>query len=166
MIERAVEIRQATATDASVIALVLLQAFAEYRSSYTDAGFSATTPDAEQVKLRLTEGPVWVALLAGEIVGTVAAVREADSIYVRGMAVLPDSRGHRIGELLLRETEAFAVSQNCARLFLSTTPFLYRAIALYEHHGYQRVTNGEHDLHGTPLFYLEKFIGVASRKES
>ena len=165
MTELTIEIRLATDTDASAIAQVLLQSFAEYRSSYTDGGFSATTPNAEQVRLRMSEGPVWVALLDGEIVGTVAAMHEVESTYVRGMAVLPTARGHRLGGLLLGECEAFAATQNCSRLYLSTTPFLNRAIALYEHHGYERIPGSEHDLHGTPLFAMGKFIAGALRNE-
>ena len=153
-----IEIRLATADDAPSISAVLLQSFIEYKSSYTPEGFAATTPNADEIKKRMTEGPLWVALLDGEIVGTVSAVLQGESLYVRGMAVLPSGRGHRIGELLMSRVESFASAQKCKRLFLSSTPFLSRAIALYERLGFSRTSEGSDDLGGTPLFTMEKAV--------
>ena len=150
------EIRLANSEDASSISEVLLQSFIEYKSEYTADGFAATTPSLEQVKRRLTEGPVWVALLKGTVVATVSAVARGESLYVRGMAALPSARGHRIGKLLMDSVQGFAAAQECRRLFLSTTPFLRRAIALYEGLGFVRTAEGPHDLYGTPLSTMEK----------
>jgi len=152
------EIRLATMEEVASISEVLLQSFIEYKSEYTPDGFAATTPTAAQIKHRLTEGPVWVALLEETVVATVSAVAKGESVYVRGMAALPAARGHRIGELLMDSVEQFASSQECKRLFLSTTPFLNRAIALYERLGFVRTDEGPHDLHGTPLFTMEKML--------
>lgn len=52
----------------------------------------------------------------------------------------------------------FAAAQECKRLYLSTTPFLTRAIALYERLGFVRTDAGPHDLYGTPLFTMEKML--------
>jgi len=60
--------------------------------------------------------------------------------------------------------QGFAVAQECKRLFLSTTPFLSRAIALYERLGFIRTAEGPHDLFGTPLFTMEKML-PSSRDE-
>jgi len=144
--------------EAAAISEVLLQSFIEYKSDYTPEGFAATTPTVAQIKHRLTEGPVWVALLEGNLVATVSAVANGESLYVRGMAALPAARGYRIGELLMDLVEQFASSQECKRLFLRTTPFLNRAIALYERLGFVRTNEGPHDLHGTPLFTMEKML--------
>jgi putative acetyltransferase len=152
------EIRLATTDAAAAIASVLFQSFIEYKSAYTPAAFAATCPDIEQIKIRLNEGPVWVALLNGTVVATVSAVVQGESTYVRGMAALPEARGLQIGKLLMTEVEAFAAARGCKRLFLSTTPFLTRAIALYERLGFNRTGAGPHDLHGTPLFTMEKSI--------
>jgi N-acetylglutamate synthase-like GNAT family acetyltransferase len=99
-----------------------------------------------------------VTISDGEIVGTASAVRKSESLYVRGMAVLPVTRGRRIGESLLEKIESYAREHNCRRMFLSTTPFLDRAIRLYERFGFQRTEEGPHDLFGTPLFTMEKLI--------
>lgn len=74
--ESAIEvlIRNAGIDESSSIASVLWQAFIEYESLYTPAGFAATTPSADQIRERWNEGPVWVAVQNGDIVGTVAVV--------------------------------------------------------------------------------------------
>ena len=151
-----IEIRLATADNALSISTVLFQSFIEYKSFYTPEGFAATTPNAKELEKRMTEGPVWVALLDGAIVGTVSAVLQGESLYVRGMAVLPSGRGHRIGELFMDSIQSFASTNKRRRLFLSTTPFLSRAIALYERLGFSRTGAGPHDLSGTPFFTMEK----------
>jgi ribosomal protein S18 acetylase RimI-like enzyme len=153
-----VEIRRGVANDAAAIASILLRSFTEYQSLYTPAGFAATTPTSEQILERMQEGPLWVALHEGTIVGTVSAVVQDGSLYIRGMAVLPDARGLRLGELLLQEIQGFAAVMQIERLFLSTTPFLHRAIRLYQRFGFERTSDAPQDLFGTPLFVMEKLL--------
>jgi GNAT superfamily N-acetyltransferase len=150
------QIQLAAPEDAGPIASVLREAFAEYASCYTPAAFAATTPTADQIRQRWSEGPVWVAVLDSRIVGTISAVPRDDAMYVRSMAILPASRGRGIGRLLLDEVERFARHRHDARLFLSTTPYLHRAIRLYEQFGFARTAEGPHDLFGTPLFTMVK----------
>jgi GNAT superfamily N-acetyltransferase len=151
-----IEIRLAAADDAAAIASLLAAAFAEYLPLYTPEGYAATAITSEEVVGRIDEGPVWVALSAEPILGTVSVVLKGESLYVRGMAVLPVARGRRIGELLLAHVERFAASRGIRRLFLSTTPFLDRAIRLYEKSGFRRIDEGPNELFGTPLFTMEK----------
>ena len=153
-----VHIRLAVSNDVSQIASVLYQSFIEYKSSYTDEGFAATTPTGEQVQSRIEEGPVWVALHDGAIVGTVSVVDKGEALYIRGMAILPTARGQRIGELLLNQIESFASAHGYKRLVLSTTPFLTRALRLYERAGFSRSSEGPHELSGTPLFTMVKTL--------
>ena len=156
------QVRLAVPEDAQAIASVLYEAFVEYKASYTPEGFAATTPTAQQLQGRLNEGPVWVVLLDRFIVGTVSVVSKGESLYIRGMAVLPQARGHKIGELLLTHIENFASARGFQRLFLSTTPFLSNAIRLYERFGFQRNGEAPHDLFGTPIFTMEKTLGPGS----
>jgi ribosomal protein S18 acetylase RimI-like enzyme len=72
------------------------------------------------------------------------------------MAILPAARGKRIGELMLKDVEAFGMARGHERMTLSTTPFLSRAIRLYERFGFQRSDGGPADLFGTPLFTMTK----------
>lgn len=156
-----VKIRLATVANAGIIASVLYDAFVEYEPLYTPDGFRATTPDPEIVRQRMAEGPVWTASLDEAIVGTAGAIAEsADSLYIRGMAVLPSARGRFVGEMLLRQVETYARDREFQRLTLSTTPFLNRAIALYERFGFQRTDDEPHDLFGPPLFTMRKDLAA------
>ena len=153
-----IEIRLAKCDDAPAIASLLAEAFAEYLPLYTPEGYAATAITREEVLGRIEEGPVWVAHSGEPILGTVSVVLKGKSLYLRGMAVLTAARGNRVGELLLVHVEMFAASIGVQRLFLSTTPFLNRAIRLYEQFGFRRTSEGPDDLFGTPLFTMEKPI--------
>jgi ribosomal protein S18 acetylase RimI-like enzyme len=138
---------------------VLRQSFLEYQDRYTPEGFAATTPDEQQVRIRMAQGPTWVALLSDAIIGTASVAEKGEAgLYVRGMAVVPSARGRAVGESLLREIEAFALRNDCTRLLLNTTPFLTGAIRLYERFGFQRTHDGPNELFGTPLFSMAKAL--------
>ena len=154
--ESPVVLRTATFDDATSIVAVLVQSFIEYKAVYTAGGFAATTPDTEEVRRRMTEGPTWVAVQDSEIVGTVAVVPSGERLYIRSMAVIPSARGQNIGVKLLRHIEDFASANNYKHLFLSTTPFLSRAIKLYQQLGFVLSDQQIEDLHGTPLLRMEK----------
>ena len=151
-----IRIRRAVPEDARDIAEVLHESFVEHESLYTRGGFAATTPNAEQILARMREGPVWLALREDRVLGTVAAMIKEQSAYMRGMAVLPNARGFRVGARLLEQVEDWASNEGCSRVFLSTTPFLSSAIRLYERFGFRRTEEGPHELFGTPLFTMEK----------
>jgi ribosomal protein S18 acetylase RimI-like enzyme len=157
-----IRIRPAAADDCDAIAAVLVAAFAEYAPLYTPAGLAATTPASDTIRNRLGEGPIWVAERKedSQIVGTVAAVARAHGLYIRSMAVLPSARGQQIGEALIAQVERFAAAQGHTRLFLSTTPFLVRAIRLYERLGFQQSDDGPHELFGTPLVTMVKILAT------
>jgi len=145
---------------------VLARSFAEYKSLYTDEAYAATTPDGNTIRKRFAEGTTWIGALGGEIVGTVSVVPEDGSLYIRSMAVLPAARGGRIGERLLKEIENFAVAEGYRHLFLSTTPFLHRAIRLYEKFGFERSDEPPHELYGTPLVTMRKNLTRSDLKKA
>ncbi len=163
---RRVEIRQAGPADAPAIAQVLLASFEPHRPSYTPAAFDATVLDEERVGARMREGPLWVAVLDGAIVGTGSAVATETGCYVRGMGVMPSGRGHHIGRRLLEAIESFAREGAMQRMYLSTTPFLDRAIGLYERYGFRRIGDGPTHLFGTPLFSMELRLAGDPAKRS
>lgn len=156
MTDIAVEL--ATMDDGPSLVALLHESFFEYQESYTPEGFAATTPTVEQIQTRMKEGPIWVVGRDAVIVGTVSVVSRGESLYIRGMAVLPQARGQNIGNALLQKVEEFASERGFKRLVLSTTPFLSRAIRLYEQAGFSRSNEGPHDLYGTPLFTMEKTL--------
>ena len=134
-----------------------MEAFAGFRPLYTDGCFDATVLDAERVRRRMAEGPVWVAQDDdGRVVATVSARRDDRGVYVRGMGVRPDARRLGVGRRLLEAVEAFARAEGAGLLWLSTTPFLLGSIALYGRFGFRHGAEGPPDLHGTPLLSMEK----------
>lgn len=157
-VENQIQVRSAVRADAPSISAVLYEAFEEFRPLYTEGGFTATTPTADLVEARMAEGPVWVAPAGEVVMGTCSVVSKGEGLYVRGMGVVPSARGLGIGELLLRQAESYAAEQGFKRMCLSTTPFLDRAIRLYERFGFRRTDAGPHDLFGTPLFTMEKSL--------
>lgn len=156
------KIRVAEPEDSEAIAAVLAKSFAEYKSSYTTAAYAATVPPADEIRKRFGEGKIWAAIKNDEIVGTVSVVPKNDSLYIRSMAILPEARGNRIGEKLLKEIENYAVDGNYRKLLLNTTPYLERAIRLYETFGFAPC--GSDDLYGTPLLAMEKLLKSESSK--
>jgi len=147
--------------EASTIASLLARSFAEYESSYTPEAFAATISTSDQIRDRIDEGPVWVALQNGAIVGTLSSVARGETLYLRGMAVAPTARGDGIGRQLLDRAEEYAIQNGFERLSLSTTPFLKSAILLYERCGFGRINEKPDDLFGTPLFTMVKNLPVA-----
>src|SRR4051812_7256655 len=127
-----VVIKKATAEDAITISKVLLEAFLQFKQFYTDKAFAATTISENEVLKRMEEGNIWVALHKDTIIGTVAVVQKGHSLYIRGMAVLPEARGLKTGWKLLETIEKYAIENNYKSLSLSTTPYLTSAIHLYE----------------------------------
>jgi N-acetylglutamate synthase-like GNAT family acetyltransferase len=132
------DIRLAGADDAPVIAEVLLKAFSMFRKHYTADAFAAVTPSAEEIKKRFDEGPMWVATLDRQIVGTVSVVAEPEWLYIRSMAVGPTALRLGIGSRLLAAVEKYARGEGFEKLFLYTTYFSAGAVELYEKNGFTR----------------------------
>ena len=157
-----VELRRAVPTDAETVSRLLAESFAELRAEYTAAAFAATVIGPEEAAHRMTEGPVWICFLDGEAVATGSVVVRGDGLYVRGMAVVPRARGRRVGWRLLEVMEEFARRRRLARMYLSTTPFLDRAIRLYERCGFGRTDEPPHEMLGTPLFTMTKRVASSA----
>ena len=148
----ALVVRRATAEDAAAVHRTLLEAFEPLRDRYTPGAFDATVLDPSRVVQRLDEGPIWIAESTGAVVGTFGVRLDAEGCYLRGMGVLPATRGLGAGRRLLEEAVAFAVGSGAGRTWLYTTAFLHAAIHLYESVGFERFDEGPPvELHGTPL---------------
>jgi N-acetylglutamate synthase-like GNAT family acetyltransferase len=154
-----VEIRLAVVDDAFAIAQVLCEAFGVYENDYTLEAFEVVTPNPEEIISRFAEGPQWVALLDGEIVGTVSVTVEDGDLYVRSMAVAPRVQGHGIGHKLLEAIDEYALRTDFERIFLYTTYFSAGAKDLYEKHGYTwvRDTTAE-EWYGVPGLEMDKCL--------
>lgn len=150
-------VRLASHTDSKQISVLLYEAFKEFRSLYTHGGFQATVLDAARVKKRMDEGITWVFDKDG-IMGTLSAKHYAEGLYICGMAVHPSHRSLGIGRQLLATAERYAAEEGFSNIFLSTTPFLNHAIALYAACGFNKVNRPPFELLGTPLLTMEKSI--------
>jgi N-acetylglutamate synthase-like GNAT family acetyltransferase len=157
--ESNVKVRLANPGDATEISRILLEAFGVYRRFYTDEAFEQVTPSPELVKDRYVEGPIWVAELDGEAVGTVSVIKEPEGLYVRSMAVSPEKQGRGVGHKLLEAVDEYAAGTDQERIFLYTTYFVPGAKEMYEKHGYERVRDTTADeWYGTPGLEMDKRI--------
>jgi GNAT superfamily N-acetyltransferase len=153
------EIRLATPDDSAAIVRVLYEAFSAFREHYTAEAFEVVTPPAGEVAGRFVEGPIWVAELGGEVVGTVSLTTEPEGLYIRSMAVQPGAQGMGVGHKLLDALNDHAAGRETERIFLYTTYFVPGAKELYEKHGFTwvRDTTAE-EWYGTPGLEMEKFL--------
>lgn len=155
----ALEIRLATLSDSEAIADVLREAFTPYREHYTEESFGYVTAKPDVIAPRFDEGPIWVAEVDGDVVGTVSLTTEPEGLYIRSMAVLPSSQGLGIGHKLLDALNDHVSESDIERIFLYTTYFVPGAKELYEKHGFMwvRDTTPE-EWYGTAGLEMEKSL--------
>lgn len=130
------EISLAVPGDEETIASLVFEAFAPFREEYTPDAFDYTAVSAERVRERLAEGPIWIAYLGGEPVGTVSGLPEEERFYFRSMAIKPTVQRGGIGQRLLETLETHARETGFEKLYLYTTFVLPGATRLYEKNGF------------------------------
>lgn len=81
---------------------------------------------------------VWVAEVAGDIVGGLVLVPEDDFMLLANVAVHPDQRGMGLGRAFMTLAEAQAVAQAYRELRLTTHVDMPENVRLYEHLGWQQ----------------------------
>lgn len=131
-----VDIRRAAESDSEVIAALIREAFDPFESQYTTGAFEYTTPVADVIRERFAEGPIWLAYIGEEPVGTVSGLPEEERFYIRSMAIKPSAQRGGIGQRLLETLEAFAHEAGYEKLYLYTTFVLPGAKRLYEKNGF------------------------------
>lgn len=152
-------IRKAEKKESKIISQILSSAFQEFKDKYTAKAYETTVISPKEVEERMRNGIVWVIIMNNEAVGTVSGKIINKTFYIQGMAVMPKKRGHKIGYLLLRTIEEYAKDNNCQNLLLNTTPYLTKAIRLYEKFGFEIINEPPYDLFKTPLFNMKKPLG-------
>ena len=149
------EIRLAGPGDSELVADLIHEAFAPFESGYTPGAFEYTTPNADAIRQRLDEGPIWIAEADGEAVGTVSGMPDAGRFYIRSMAIKPSVQRGGIGQRLLDALERYARENEFEKLYLYTTFVLPGAKRLYEKNGFYvvRETAPEewHDMGGLEM---------------
>ena len=131
-----VSVRLAVPDEAAVVADLIYEAFVPFRSEYTDGAFEFTTPNADAVRPRFDEGPIWIAELNGEAVGTVSGLPDGERFYIRSMAIKPSAQRGGLGQKLLDELELHAREVGYEKLYLHTLSLLPGATRLYEKNGF------------------------------
>ena len=129
-------IRFAKPGDEETIASLIFEAFAPFREHYTPDAFDYTAASADRIRERFAEGPIWLACIDGEPVGTVSGLPEDERFYIRSMAISPAAQRGGIGQRLLDTLEAFALESGYTKLYLYTTHVLPGAKRLYEKNGF------------------------------
>jgi len=143
-------VRQATASDAAVVA-ELLDAF--------NREFDTPTPGTEKLTARLRHllaGDGLVALLTGEPVNGVAILSFRPSVWYEGPAALldelyvrPDVRGQRFGHAMLEAACRLARERGAESLEINVDGVDTDARRFYEAHGFSNTEPGETE----PMFY-------------
>src|SRR5688572_24934787 len=103
-----VRLRLGSTDDSQVVSDLIYEAFAPFESEYTPGAFEYTTPKADEIRPRFEEGPIWIADLNGEAVGTVSGLPDGDRFYIRSMAIRPSTQRAGIGQRLLDALETYA----------------------------------------------------------
>ena len=116
-----VEIRRAGRGDEETVAALVFEAFAPFQDEYTPDAFDYTAASADRIRDRFAEGPVWLAYIDEEPVGTVSGLPEVERFYIRSMAIKPSVQRGGIGQRLLETLEEFAVDAGYETLYLYTT---------------------------------------------
>jgi GNAT superfamily N-acetyltransferase len=129
----------------------------KYRNSFRELNlewirkhFKVETKDLEQLedpeKIRSGGGEVFFIVGQDDIpIATVAMIKMDDGGFeIAKMAVHPDHRGKKLGDLLMKLTEAWARERGAPRIYLVSNTNLEAAIALYLKHGFSVVSIGQH----------------------
>ena len=132
----ALTLRLATTDDSETVADLIHEAFEPFENEYTSGAFEYTTPKADAIRPRFEEGPVWIAEMDGEAVGTVSGLPDGERFYIRSMAIRPAAQRGGIGQRLLDELEKYARDEGFEKLYLYTTFVLPGAQRLYEKNGF------------------------------
>ena len=131
-----VEIRRAEPGAEALMAELIFEAFAPFRDQYTPGAFEYTSATADTIRERFAEGPMWIAYVEGEPVGTVSGLPEGERFYIRSMAIRPSAQRGGVGQRLLDTLEQFALDAGYKKLYLYTTFVLPGAKRLYEKNGF------------------------------
>lgn len=152
------QIRTAKTTECAQIETVFKNAFGPFKEYYTQASYAHTVVGQTEILRRVKEGVTWVAVEDGEVHGTVSVTFKKDWLYVTGMAVNTKLHGKKIGYKLLLALENYARENGHKKMWLGTTSFLPRAIALYEKFGFKYIEGADFIWHGSKGIRYEKIL--------
>jgi N-acetylglutamate synthase-like GNAT family acetyltransferase len=124
--------RQARADDAGAVTRVVHAAYVHYVARI---GQQPAPMGADYVAL-IEAGSVWVAELAGQIVGVLVLQAYPDHLLIENVAVWPDAQGGGIGTCLLDLAEREAVAAGLGEIRLYTNEAMTENVAYYPRRGF------------------------------
>lgn len=138
-------LRLITADDNSAVASVIRQVSAEYGLT-ADKGYTVADPNLDEL-YQLYNQPgyaYWVVEQNGKVVGgggiAPLSCSEPDICELQKMYFLPTIRGQGMAKKLALMALDHAREQGFKRCYLETTAFLREAIGLYEHLGFEHIS--------------------------
>ncbi len=140
----------------------LRDAFKALNLEWVRTHFKVEPKDLEQLEnpeaIRASGGEIFfVTTDEGEAVATAALIRMDDGGFeLAKMAVRPDQRGKKFGDLLMKLTEAWARERGANRIYLISNTDLEPAIALYLKHGFSVISVGQHPDYERGNIQMEK----------
>ncbi|POT56219.1 GNAT family N-acetyltransferase [Citrobacter amalonaticus] len=141
----ALTLRPLSAQDNPAIATVIRQVSAEYGLT-ADKGYTVADPNLDEL-YQLYSQPghaYWVVEHNGEVVGgggiAPLTCSEPDICELQKMYFLPAARGQGMAKKLALMALDHAREQGFKRCYLETTAFLREAIGLYEHLGFEHIS--------------------------
>lgn len=150
------ELREAVLADAPAIALVLREAFAEYRGQL-DPPSSSVDVTVHGVCQKMATAWATLAMHGTKVVGCVFFEPEDNYLYFFSLAVLPAYRERGIGRMLIEFVENRARTINLMGVRLSVRLALSRLHAYYNHLGYCFREYRSHEGYREPTYaILEK----------
>lgn len=145
------------------------EAFKELNLQWIREHFEVEPKDLKQLEnpeaIREAGGEVFfVTSDRGEAIATAALIKIDGGFELAKMAVRPDFRGKKIGDLLLRLVEAWARERKAVRLFLISNTELEPAIALYLKHGFVVTKMGQNPDYARGNIEMEKILEQGGRQ--
>jgi ribosomal protein S18 acetylase RimI-like enzyme len=144
------EIRQAREDELDIVASLAVDAYAQYAEGMSPDAWSMFAQNIANVRGRLQDAEVVVALRDDRIVGAVLLYTgwrgaQSDSYGVRLLSVPPEHRGTGVGRHLMMHCIDRARQDGQQRVVLTTTQEMETARDLYEKLGFVRDRSLDHE---------------------
>jgi GNAT superfamily N-acetyltransferase len=146
-------IRPASPNDVPAIEQVVNEAYLRY----VERIGKKPGPMLDDYKARVAEGAVSVLISAGEIVGVIVLLPEADHLLLDNVAVLPARHGVGLGRRLMEFAESEARRRGYTEIRLYTHALMHENLAMYPRLGYEEYARGEQA--GYQRVFMRKRLG-------
>jgi GNAT superfamily N-acetyltransferase len=149
-VTRGLVIRPARDDELDIVASLSVDAYAEHAAAMSPDAWSTFAQDIANVRGRLGDGEVMVAVTDERIVGTVTIFprwrgAQADALGLRMLAVPPTFRGEGIGRALMEYCVEAARAEGKERVVLTVAQEMEVARDLTERMGFTRAPALDHE---------------------